>query len=481
MLDDPSLLKQACYIAGSWLGEAGQTVAVCNPATQQVLGRVSACGEALIDEALNAAETAFKSWSASSAKDRSILLQAFARRMLEHKEDLARIITLEQGKPLRESRGEVDYAASYFSWFSQEALRVRGELLEPPKPSQSITLLKKPLGVSACITPWNFPLAMLARKVAAALAAGCTVVAKPSELTPFSGLVLGALAERVGLPKGVLNVLVGDPSEIGQAFCRSPIVKKISFTGSTRVGRILIEGSAQNIQKLSLELGGNAPFIVFEDAQLDSAIEGLMAAKFRNAGQTCISVNRLFVHESVYSNFVESLAQRMLALKCGNGLEDDTEIGPLVNDAALEKFNRHVSDALAKGAGLLCGGLSERRDLFVRPTLLVDARSDMLFNQEETFGPLLAAIPFKGDDEVLSLANSTPYGLAAYIYTANHSRIKRFQNQLEAGMLGINETSISNAAAPFGGIKCSGFGREGSHYGIEEFLYLKYVLESELR
>lgn len=475
-LNNKDLFRQANYCNGQWIvAQSGATLDVENPATRAKLGSVPKLARAEVADAINAAAVAFQLWRRESVQERSRILHKWSALLLEHVKDLAHLITAEQGKTLADAEGEVRYAASYFKWFAEEAPRNYGDLIPAPKYHQKILVQKQPIGVCACITPWNFPIAMLARKVAAALAAGCTVVAKPAESTPFSALAMAALGEKAGVPKGVLNLVTGDAAEIGQEFMDNATIKKLSFTGSTRVGRILQEQSGQHFTKLSLELGGNAPLIVFDDADIDLAVKGTMAAKFRNGGQTCIAVNRLLVQRAVYDAFLEKLEKSIRALVVGEGTQPGVNLGPLINQAAVDKFQKHFHDALAKGAQVRCGN-GEAEGYFVEPVLMAEGTSDMLFCQEETFAPLLIAIPFDTEEEAIQLANNTPYGLAAYFYSNNLKRVMSVSDALECGMVGVNETAISNAAAPFGGIKWSGYGREGSKYGMEEYLQLKYVL-----
>jgi succinate-semialdehyde dehydrogenase/glutarate-semialdehyde dehydrogenase len=475
-LSHSELFQQANYIGGRWLQAiSGESIEVENPATRMPLGQVPRLSREEVAQAITVAESAFQTWRQMPVQERSRILHRWAALLLEHSGDLARIITAEQGKPLTEAEGEVRYAASYFKWFAEEAPRIYGDLIPAAKNGQKILVQKQPVGVCGCITPWNFPIAMLARKVAAALAAGCSVVAKPAEITPFAALAMAVLGEQAGVSAGVFNVVTGNAAEIGEEFSENPRVRKISFTGSTRVGRLLQQQSAKNFTKLSLELGGNAPFIVFDDADLDLAVKGLMAAKFRNCGQTCIAVNRLLVQRGVYDIFLEKLQKAMARLVVGEGTKPGVDLGPLVNQAAVDKFQRHFRDAIAKGARALLGDGSAR-DYFVDPVLLADAAPHMQCYQEETFAPLVAAMPFDTEEEALALANDTPYGLAAYFYSSNLQRVMRVSDALESGMVGVNETAISNAAAPFGGIKWSGYGREGSKYGIEEYLQMKYIL-----
>jgi succinate-semialdehyde dehydrogenase/glutarate-semialdehyde dehydrogenase len=475
-LNYPELLRQANYSNGNWITTgSGGVLEVRNPANGKLLGTVPNLTRAEVVDAINAAEAAFRLWRQEPVQERSRILHAWSGLLLEHKEDLSRIITAEQGKTLADAEGEVRYASSYFKWFAEEAPRNYGDLIPASKHQQKILVQKQPIGVCACVTPWNFPIAMLARKVAAALAAGCTVVAKPAESTPFSALAMAALGEKAGVPKGVFNLVTGDAAEIGREFSENPIVKKISFTGSTRVGRILQQQSAGNFTKLSLELGGNAPLLIFDDADLDLAVKGVMAAKFRNCGQTCIAVNRLLVQRAVYDQILEKLEESVRGLTVGDGTTPGVDLGPLINQAAVDKFRNHFQDALTKGAQVRCGN-GQARGYFVDPVLMANGTPDMLFCREETFAPLLIAMPFDTEEQGIALANDTPYGLAAYFYSGNIQRVMRVSDALEAGMVGVNETAISNAAAPFGGIKWSGYGREGSMYGMDEYLQMKYVL-----
>jgi succinate-semialdehyde dehydrogenase len=475
-LQNPELLQQANYWDGLWRqSNSGETIEVKNPANNALVGKVPRMSRAEVASAIQAAERAFISWRQETAQKRGKILRAWADLLLQHQDDLAEILTTEQGKPLAEAKGEVRYAASYLQWFGEEAPRNYGDTIPAAKPGQKILVQKQPIGVCGAITPWNFPIAMLARKVAAALAAGCTMVAKPAELTPFSALALALLGERAGVPAGVFNVVTGDSAAIGDEFTENPIIKKISFTGSTRVGKLLQQKSATNLTKLSLELGGNAPLIVFDDADLTLAVEGIMAAKFRNAGQTCVCVNRLLVQQSVYDEVMQKLKTAVESLIVGDGHDEGVTIGPLINQSAVEKFQRHFDDAIEHGAELLCGD-GESDGNFVKPVLMASGKPKMIFAHEETFAPLLIAIPFTTEEEAIQLANDTPYGLAAYFYSKDVGRVMRVTDALECGMIGVNETAISNATAPFGGVKWSGYGREGSKYGMDEYLQIKYVL-----
>ncbi|MGV8917396.1 MAG: NAD-dependent succinate-semialdehyde dehydrogenase [Pseudomonas sp.] len=469
-------LKTGHYIDGQWLS-GGPTYPVLNPATGELVAEVQKGGAEVTDLAIAAANRALPAWRALTAKERAIRLRRWADLMITHQRELATLLCREQGKPLAEAMGEVVYAASFLEWFGEEAKRVYGDVIPSPKADSRIIVIKEPVGVVAAITPWNFPLAMVTRKVGPALAAGCTMILKPSEETPLSSFALAVLAEQAGIPAGVFNVVSGDAVAIGGALQASSIVRKLSFTGSTRVGKLLMRQASDTLKKVSLELGGNAPFIVFDDADLDAAVKGAMASKFRNTGQTCVCVNRFFIQDGVFDAFTEKLAAAVRAMRVGNALEGETEQGPLINAAALSKVEAHVSDALEKGAKILCGG--QRHALggtFFEPTVLIEARSDMLIAHEETFGPVAACFRFKDEAEVLHKANDTPFGLSAYFYSRDIGRVWRMAEGLEAGIVGINEGIISTEVAPFGGIKESGQGREGSKYGIEDYLEIKYLL-----
>lgn len=475
-LKNPELFQQANYWNGQWRqSSTGEVIEVDNPSTGKIIGQVPSVNRAEVADAIDVAERAFQSWRQEPAHTRAKVLRKWGDLLLTHVDDLAEILTTEQGKPLAEAKGEVRYAASYLHWFAEEAPRNYGDTIPAPKTSQKIIVQKQPVGVCGCITPWNFPIAMLARKVAAALAAGCTVVAKPAEATPFSALALAYLGECAGVPGGVFNIVTGDSAMIGDEFTENPKIRKISFTGSTRVGRLLQEKSGRNLIKLSLELGGNAPLIVFDDADLDLAVKGTIAAKFRNAGQTCVCVNRLFVQRSIYDEFIKKLKVAVEALVVGDGHDEGVTIGPLIHQKAVEKFQKHFDDAVAQGARVICGD-GKANGNFVKPVLMTDGKPSMMFCQEETFAPLLVAVPFDTEEEAIQLANDTPYGLASYFYSNNISRVMRVTDALESGMVGVNETVISNASAPFGGVKWSGYGREGSKYGMDEYLQVKYVL-----
>jgi succinate-semialdehyde dehydrogenase/glutarate-semialdehyde dehydrogenase len=476
-LNDPSLLRAQCFIDGRWCdADDGATIAVVNPATGETLGSVPKMGAAETRRAIDAANAAWPAWRKKSAKERATILRRWNDLMLEHADDLALIMTAEQGKPLAEAKGEITYAASFLEWFAEEGKRIEGDTMPSPWPDRRVLVTKEPIGVCAAITPWNFPAAMITRKAGPALAAGCPMVVKPAELTPFSALALALLAERAGVPKGVFSVLTGDSKAIGGEMTSNPVVRKLTFTGSTQVGRILMEQCAPTIKKLSLELGGNAPFIVFDDADLDAAVEGAIASKYRNAGQTCVCANRIYVQDGVYDAFADKLVAAVAKLHVGNGQEAGVTQGPLIEEKAVRKVEEHIADALSKGARLLAGG--ERHALghsFFQPTVLADVTSAMQVATEETFGPLAPLFRFKDEDEVINMANSTEFGLAAYFYARDIGRVWRVADALESGMVGVNTGLISTEIAPFGGVKQSGLGREGSRYGIEDYLVVKYI------
>ena len=476
-LNDSTLFRQQAYIDGAWVdADGGQTIVVNNPATGEVLGAVPKLGAAETRRAIEAANRALPAWRALTAKERAQKLRRWFELLMENQDDLARLMTLEQGKPLAEAKGEIAYAASFIEWFAEEAKRVYGDTIPGHQADKRLIVIKQPIGVTAAITPWNFPAAMITRKAGPALAAGCTMVVKPASQTPFSALALVALAERAGIPAGVLSVVTGSASEIGNELTGNPIVRKLSFTGSTEIGRQLMAQCAPDIKKLSLELGGNAPFIVFDDADLDKAVEGAMASKYRNAGQTCVCANRLYVQEGVYDAFVEKLKAAVSKLKVGNGLEAGVTTGPLIDDKAVAKVREHIDDALGKGAEVVLGGQPHALGgSYFEPTILVNVPRNARVSREETFGPLAPLFRFKGEDEVIAMANDTEFGLAAYFYARDLSRVFRVAEALEYGMVGINTGIISNEVAPFGGVKASGLGREGSKYGIEEYLELKYL------
>ena len=476
-LKDPSLLRQQAFVGGAWCdADDGQTIAVTNPANGETVASVPHMGAAETKRAIDAANAAWPAWRKLPAKERAAILRKWNDLMLENADDLALLMTLEQGKPLAEAKGEVAYAASYFEWFGEEAKRVAGETLASPWPDKRIVVTKEPIGVCAAITPWNFPAAMITRKVAPALAAGCPIVLKPAELTPLSALALAVLAERAGVPKGVFSVVIGDSKAIGGEMTGNPLVRKLSFTGSTAVGRLLMEQCAPTVKKISLELGGNAPFIVFDDADLDAAVEGAIASKFRNAGQTCVCANRLYVQDGVYDEFARKLAVAVGKLKVGDGREEGVTQGPLIEEKAVRKIEQHIEDAQAKGAKLLLGG--KRHALghsFFEPTVLTDVTSEMLVAREETFGPLAPLFRFKTEDEVIAMANDTEFGLASYFYARDIGRVWRVAEAIESGMVGVNTGIISTEVAPFGGVKQSGLGREGSTYGMDDYLVVKYI------
>ena len=472
-----ALLRSTVFLGGKWIAaDGGETLAVRDPATGAVLAAVPNCGAAETRRAIAAADAALPAWRALTAKQRSQLLQRWFALINESTDDLAQLITAEGGKPLSEAKGEVAYGASFVEWFAEEGKRAYGETIPATAADKRLVVIKQPIGVCAAITPWNFPLAMITRKVAPALAAGCTVVVKPAEQTPLTALALAVLAEAAGFPAGVFNVLTGDPVAIGGELTASPVVRKLSFTGSTEVGRLLMAQSAPTIKKLSLELGGNAPFIVFDDADVDAAVNGALIAKYRNTGQTCVCANRILVQAGVYEEFARKLAARAGELKVGAGIEDGVAQGPLIDDGALAKVEAHVADALAKGARVLCGGARhERGGNFYQPTVLADVTPAMLVAREETFGPVAPLFRFTTEAEAIAMANDTEFGLAAYFYSRDVARCWRVGEALEYGMVGVNTGLISNEVAPFGGIKQSGLGREGSKYGIEDYLEIKYL------
>ncbi|OQW93134.1 MAG: succinate-semialdehyde dehydrogenase (NADP(+)) [Beggiatoa sp. IS2] len=476
-LADSRLFRQQAYINGTWVTAPNQaTITVTNPATGAVLGTVPNLGTANTQAAIAAAQAAWPSWRNRTAKERSAILRRWYELLLENQQDLATLLTMEQGKPLAEAHSEIIYGAGFIEWFAEEAKRIYGEIIPEPRAGQRILVIKQPIGVVAAITPWNFPNAMITRKCAPALAVGCTVVVKPAESTPFSALALAELAERAGLPKGVFNVVTGDPKVIGAELTANPQVRHLSFTGSTTTGKLLMQQCASTVKKLSLELGGNAPFIVFADADIDIAIAGVMASKYRNSGQTCVCANRILVQADIYEEFATRLAKAVSALRVGDGLQSTTQQGPLINSAAVAKVETHIQDALAKGAKLLCGG--QRHALggtFFMPTVLTEVTADMRIACEETFGPVAPLFRFTTEEEAIALANDTPFGLAAYFYSRDLGRVWRVAEALEYGMVGVNEGVISTEVAPFGGVKESGLGREGARYGSEEFVEVKYI------
>lgn len=476
-LQNPDLLRQQCFIDGQWLDADNQeTIEITNPATAQVLGTVPRMGTAETRRAIEAAHVAWSSWRRKSAKERARILRRWYELTMQNADDLALIMTMEQGKPLAEARGEIAYGAAYFEWYGEEAKRVYGDTIPAPSDDLRIVVTKEPVGVCAAITPWNFPSSMIARKASAALAAGCPIVIKPASQTPYSALALAVLAEQAGVPAGVFSVVTGSAGAIGAEMTRNPIVRKVSFTGSTEIGRLLIEQSASSIKKVSMELGGNAPFIVFDDADIDAAVQGAMASKYRNAGQTCVCANRIYVHDAVYDEFAAKLVQAVSELSVGSGLDDGVNLGPLIDTDAVHKVQEHIADAISHGGRVLAGGtLHELGGTFFEPTVIADATATMKVAREETFGPLAPLFRFRSDDDVIDMANDTEFGLAAYFYSRDIGRIWRVAERLEYGMVGINTGILSNEAAPFGGVKQSGLGREGSKYGIDDYLVLKYL------
>ena len=476
-LKDSSLFRQQAYIDGAWLdADGGQTIEVSNPASGEVLGSVPKMGAAETRRAIEAAERALPAWRDLTAKERSQTLRRWYELILENQEDLARLMTLEQGKPLTESRGEIAYAASFIEWFAEEAKRIYGDTIPGHQKDKRIIVIKQPIGETAAITPWNFPSAMITRKAGPALAAGCTMVVKPASQTPFSALALAELAERAGIPKGVFSVVTGSAGDIGSELTSNPVVRKITFTGSTEIGAKLMEQCAPGIKKVSLELGGNAPFLVFDDADLDEAVKGAMQSKYRNAGQTCVCVNRIYVQEGVYKAFAEKFQAAVEKLKIGNGLDDGVDVGPLIDDRAAAKVREHIEDAVSQGAQVVTGGKAHSLGgSYFEPTLMINVPHTAKVAREETFGPLAPLFRFKDEDEAIALANETEFGLAAYFYARDLGRVFRVAEALESGMVGVNTGMISTEVAPFGGVKSSGLGREGSKYGIEDYLEIKYL------
>jgi succinate-semialdehyde dehydrogenase/glutarate-semialdehyde dehydrogenase len=476
-LKDAKLFRQKCYIDGAWTdADKGATIKVDNPATKAIIGSVPEMGADETRRAIEAANRAFGPWRAKTAKERSVILRKWFDLMLANADDLATIMTTEQGKPLAEAKGEVVYAASFIEWFAEEAKRIYGDTIPQHQADKRIVVLKEPIGVVGAITPWNFPAAMITRKCGPALAAGCTVVCKPASQTPYSALALAELAERAGMPKGVFNVVTGKASAVGGELTSNPIVRKITFTGSTEIGKLLMQQAASTVKKVSLELGGNAPFIVFDDADLDAAVEGAMASKFRNTGQTCVCANRMLVQDKVYDAFAGKLATAVGKLKVGNGMETGVSQGPLIDMKAVAKVEEHIQDAVKKGARVVAGG--KRHALggsFFEPTVLVDVHTQMAVTREETFGPVAPLFRFKDEHEAVRMANDTEFGLASYFYARDIGRIWRVSEALEYGIVGINTGIISTEVAPFGGVKESGIGREGSKYGIDDFLEIKYL------
>jgi len=481
LLKDPSLLKTDALINGQWVAGSAR-FDVHDPATGQKLADVANLGPKDAEAAIDAANAAWAGWRNKTGKERSIILRKWFDLLMANQDDLGRLMTAEQGKPLAEAKGEVAYGASFVEWYAEEAKRVNGETLPQFDNNRRLLVLKQPIGVCAAITPWNFPLAMITRKVAPALAAGCPVVIKPAELTPLTALAAAELAMRAGIPAGVLNVITADSEHsiaVGKVFCASDIVRHISFTGSTEVGRILMAQSAPTVKKMALELGGNAPFLVFDDADVDSAVEGALASKYRNAGQTCVCANRIYVQDGVYDAFVQKFAAKVKAFKVGNGFEDGVVQGPLIEPAAIEKVERHVQDAIAKGGKVLTGG-KKLGGQFFEPTVIADAKADMLCAREETFGPFAPIFRFTHEQEAIDAANHTEFGLASYFYSRDVGRIFRVSEALEYGMVGINVGIIATEHVPFGGVKQSGLGREGSHHGMDEYLEMKYLCVGDI-
>ncbi|WP_026840135.1 NADP-dependent succinate-semialdehyde dehydrogenase [Citrifermentans bremense] len=477
VLKDSNLFQQLCYINGAWTGaDSGESIDVTNPATGEKLGTIPKMGGAETRRAIEAANAAFPKWRAKTAQERSTILRRWSELLLEHQEDLAVLMTAEQGKPLAESRGETVYAASFLEWFAEEAKRIYGDVIPPHQSDKRIVVLKEPIGVCAAITPWNFPSAMITRKAGPALAAGCTMVVKPATATPYSALALAELARRAGVPDGVFSVVTGSAAGIGGEMTANPIVRKLTFTGSTEIGKKLMAECAGTVKKVSMELGGNAPFIVFDDAGIDAAVEGALISKYRNTGQTCVCTNRFLVQDGVYDRFADKLAQAVARMKVGDGLKGETQQGPLIDMKAVEKVEEHIQNALAGGARVVTGG--KRHALggsFFEPTVLADVKPGMLVAKEETFGPLAPLFRFKTEEEAIHMANDTEFGLAAYFYSQDVSRVWRVAEAIEYGIVGINTGLISTTVAPFGGVKESGIGREGSKYGIEDFLEVKYL------
>jgi succinate-semialdehyde dehydrogenase / glutarate-semialdehyde dehydrogenase len=481
-LKDKSLFRQQCYVDGAWVdADDKTTLVVHNPANGEQVGTVPKMGVAETRRAIEAAHAAWPAWRAKTAKERAIILRKWFELMMANQEDLAKLMTVEQGKPIAESRGEIAYGASFIEWFAEEGKRIYGDTIPTHAADKRIVVIKQPIGVCAAVTPWNFPNAMITRKAGPALAAGCTMVIKPASQTPYSALALCELAERAGIPKGVLSVVTGSASPIGKELTTNPLVRKFTFTGSTEIGKLLMQQCATTVKKVSLELGGNAPFIVFDDADLESAVEGAMASKFRNTGQTCVCANRILVQDGVYDKFSKMLADKVGQMKVGNGLEDGNVQGPLIDMKGVEKVEEHIADALAKGAKVLTGGKRhDKGGQFFQPTVLTNVTTAMQVTHEETFGPVAPLYRFKTEEELLKMANDTEYGLAAYFYSRDIGRIWRIAEGLESGIVGINVGIISNEIAPFGGVKESGIGREGSKYGIEEFVEVKYLCMGDI-
>ncbi len=482
LLNDPSLLAEQSYVDGEWIdGDGGATFEVTNPARGDVIGNVADLSRAQVAKAIAGAEAAQKDWAAWTGKERAAVLRKWFDLMVENADDLATILTAEQGKPLTEAKGEIVYGASFIEFMAEEAKRIYGETIPGHQRDKRITVIKQPIGVVASITPWNFPNAMITRKAAPALAAGCSFVGRPAAETPLSATVMGVLAERAGIPKGVFNIVTSSrSSDIGKEFCENPAIRKLTFTGSTEVGRILLRQAADQVLKCSMELGGNAPFIVFDDADIDAAVEGAIMCKFRNNGQTCVCANRIYVQAGVYDEFAEKLQKAVSNLKIGDGLEEGTALGPLINADAIEKVQEHVADATSKGASIMMGGGDpiQGAGYFLPPTILTDVTQDMMVSQDETFGPLAPLFKFEDENDVIDMANDTIFGLASYFYARDLSRVYKVAEALEYGIVGVNTGIISTEVAPFGGVKQSGLGREGSHHGIEDFLEMKYICMS---
>lgn len=476
-LSDEGLLKSQAFIDGRWVNaNSGETYAVTNPATQETIAQISKCGAEETVAAISAAHQAFDTWRKTTAKERSALLQAWGDLLVAHRQDLAAILTAEQGKPLAEAEGEILYGASYVAWFAEEAKRVYGDTIPNPSNDKRLVCIKQPVGVVACITPWNFPNAMLTRKIAPALAAGCTVVCKPANNTPLSALAIAELAARAGIPRGVINIVSGNTAQIGQALTSSPIVRKLTFTGSTPVGKKLMADCAGTMKRTSMELGGNAPFIVFDDADIDEAVTGLMVSKFRNAGQTCVCTNRVLVQSSIYGQFIEKFKAAVATLKMGHGTDDNVNVGPLIDEQAAHNVRDLIEDATQQGGHIVAGGIDNEFGAgFVTPTVLTDVTPSMRVFQEEIFGPVAPVFRFDSEAEAIAMANDTPFGLAAYFYSRDIGRVWRVSEELEYGMLGVNTGIISNEMSPFGGIKESGQGREGSKYGLDDYLEIKSI------
>ncbi|NYT25184.1 NADP-dependent succinate-semialdehyde dehydrogenase [Alcaligenaceae bacterium] len=476
-LKRPELLRQQCYINGQWCdADGGATIAVTNPANGAELGTIPRMGTAETRRAIEAANASWGAWRAKTAKERAGILRRWYELMHANVDDLALILTLEQGKPLAEARGEIAYAASYIEWYAEEGKRAYGDTIPTNSPAHRVVVVKEPVGVCAAITPWNFPSAMITRKAAAALAAGCPMVVKPATQTPYSALALAVLAEEAGVPAGVFSVVTGSAAEIGGEMTGNPLVRKLSFTGSTEIGRLLMAQGASSIKKMSMELGGNAPFIVFDDADLDAAVAGAIISKYRNSGQTCVCANRIYVHAAVYDAFAEKFVAEVGKMKLGNGMEDGVTLGPLIDMAAVEKVQEHIEDAISKGGRVLTGGKQPALGhSFFEPTIVADVTPQMKVAKEETFGPLAPLFRFSSDEEVVAMANDTEFGLAAYFYSRDIGRVWRVAEALEYGMVGINTGLISNEAAPFGGVKQSGVGREGSYYGLDDYMVVKYL------